>query len=111
MLHDMPYDPTVALDTRSNVTVAEAAERLGLSNEQVRQRLRAGKLRGQRIGNRWFVEERDLRKAGKNEAPMFAPEVIAEIHKIQDEIAEYNLAQGNPPIDVLELIRQHREEA
>jgi excisionase family DNA binding protein len=39
------------------ITVPEAARRLNRSIEQVRRYLREGKLRGQRIGNQWFVEE------------------------------------------------------
>jgi excisionase family DNA binding protein len=42
------------------VTVAEAARRLGRSLEQVRRYLREGKLKGQRIGGQWFVEEASL---------------------------------------------------
>lgn len=45
------------------ITVAEAARRLNRSTEQVRRYLREGKLRGQRIGNQWFVEERTLAAA------------------------------------------------
>jgi excisionase family DNA binding protein len=42
------------------ITVAEAARRLGRSLEQVRRYLREGKLKGQRIGGQWFVEEASL---------------------------------------------------
>ncbi len=42
------------------ITVAEAARRLGRSIEQVRRYLREGKLRGQRIGQQWFIEETSL---------------------------------------------------
>jgi len=42
------------------ITVAEAAKRLGRSLEQVRRYLREGKLKGQRIGGQWFVEEASL---------------------------------------------------
>ena len=42
------------------ITVAEAAQRLGRSLEQVRRYLREGKLKGQRIGGQWFVEEASL---------------------------------------------------
>ena len=100
----------MAIDTSGYITVADAARQLNLSIEQVRRKLRDGKLRGHRVGNQWFVEERPLGEASQEHAPMFSPDVIAGIHRLQDEIAEYNRAQGNPPIDVLELIRQHREE-
>jgi excisionase family DNA binding protein len=42
------------------ITVAQAAKRLGRSLEQVRRYLREGKLKGQRIGGQWFVEEASL---------------------------------------------------
>ena len=42
------------------ITVVEAARRLGRSLEQVRRYLREGKLKGQRIGGQWFVEEASL---------------------------------------------------
>ncbi len=42
------------------ITVQQAARRLGRSIEQVRRYLREGKLRGQRIGQQWFVEEASL---------------------------------------------------
>jgi excisionase family DNA binding protein len=38
------------------ITVAEAASRLGISEPTVRRRLRAGELRGRRVGRDWQVE-------------------------------------------------------
>ena len=45
------------IDTDGTITVAEAAKRLHLSTEQVRRKLREGKLKGQHVGNQWFVIE------------------------------------------------------
>ncbi len=42
------------------ITVQEAARRLGRSIEQVRRYLREGKLRGERIGQQWFIEDASL---------------------------------------------------
>ena len=42
------------------ITVAEAAQRLERSQEQIRRYLREGKLQGQRIGNQWFVDPSHL---------------------------------------------------
>jgi excisionase family DNA binding protein len=39
------------------VTVAEAAQRLERSTEQVRRYLREGRLTGQRLGGQWFIDE------------------------------------------------------
>lgn len=47
-------------NTGELLTVAEVAERLGRSIEQVRRYLREGKLPGRRIGQQWFVEARAL---------------------------------------------------
>jgi excisionase family DNA binding protein len=100
----------MAIDTSGYITVAEAAERLDLSIEQVRRKLRDGKLRGHRVGNQWFVEESPLRKAEGEPRRLIPPETIERVRRLREEVAEYNRAQGNPPIDVLELIRQHRDE-
>ncbi len=43
------------IDTDGTITVAEAAKRMNLSIEQVSRKLREGKLKGQHIGNQWFV--------------------------------------------------------
>jgi len=37
------------------LTVAEAAQRLNRSTEQVRRYLREGRLKGQRVGGQWFI--------------------------------------------------------
>ena len=52
------------------ITVAEAARRLGRSLEQVRRYLREGKLKGQRIGGQWFVEEASLKLAIGRRKPL-----------------------------------------
>lgn len=49
-------------NTYGLLTVAEVAERLGRSIEQVRRYLREGKLKGRRIGQQWFVEESALER-------------------------------------------------
>ncbi len=41
----------------NTLTVHEAAQRLGRSQEQVRRYLREGTLPGERIGNQWFIRE------------------------------------------------------
>ncbi|HEV2528519.1 MAG TPA: helix-turn-helix domain-containing protein [Thermomicrobiales bacterium] len=38
------------------ITVAETAQRLSRSTEQVRRYLREGRLTGRRIGGQWFIE-------------------------------------------------------
>lgn len=113
------------------VTVAEAARRLGRSIEQVRRYLREGKLRGQRIGQQWFVDEaslteRDLRyptRRGRRgheirevatvrHAEAAARErtemLIREVEAGRQEIMR-RLGAG-VTIDVVEMLRADREE-
>ena len=42
------------------LTVADAAQQLDRSTEQVRRYLREGRLRGRRLGGQWFIEESAL---------------------------------------------------
>jgi excisionase family DNA binding protein len=42
------------------LTVADAANELDRSTEQVRRYLREGRLRGRRFGGQWFIEESAL---------------------------------------------------
>jgi excisionase family DNA binding protein len=58
------------LSLEGMITVAEAARRLGRSLEQVRRYLREGKLKGQRVGGQWFVEEASLELAKAQRKPV-----------------------------------------
>jgi excisionase family DNA binding protein len=49
----------IVISAKGWLTVSEAARRLRRSEEQVRRNLRQGKLKGQRIGHQWFVDERE----------------------------------------------------
>ena len=87
------------------ITVAEAARRLNRSIEQVRRYLREGKLRGQRIGNQWFVEGSAIqhRVSSRYEQQM---EVL---HRIRENRAAILRESGVQP-PAAEAIRQVREE-
>ena len=96
------------IDTTGMITVAEAAKRMNLSIEQVRRKLREGRLKGHRIGNQWFVDEGTLAyRRGKRKEPLIPPEVIAEV----DELRR-NIAERNPGYvwDAVEMVRRSREE-
>jgi len=106
------------------ITVAEAARRLGRSLEQVRRYLREGKLKGQRIGGQWFVEEASLplhyqpsretaRRIREGSVVMEAPkltkeEIDALIKKIDAnrEAIRRRLGHG---FDISRLIEESRE--
>ena len=101
------------IDLEGTLNVAEAAKRLQRSTEQVRRYLREGKLRGQRIGNQWFVEEDSLRpisEVGANFRALIPRELIERVIKLRDEINDEREKRGDPPFDTLEMIRRHREE-
>jgi excisionase family DNA binding protein len=88
---------------QSMITAAEAARRLNRSIEQVRRYLREGKLRGQRIGNRWFVEEHSLQV---DEAqPLVPPELVEPIRRRREEIRR----RVGHDFDVVEMVRRSRE--
>jgi excisionase family DNA binding protein len=113
------------------LTVNEAARRLGRSIEQVRRYLREGRLPGRRIGQQWFIEEEALtrwrperRAAGRvGEAVATYEAITMKTDKTKkrerlidegllreiDEIAE-RIREEAGEIDVVELIRQDREE-
>jgi len=65
------------------VNVAEAARRLGVNDSRVRQLLRAGELRGRRLGSSWLIpaeevarRERSERRPGRPLAPKRAWAVL-----------------------------------
>ena len=99
----------MAIDTSGMITVAEAAKRLKLSQEQVRRNLRDGKLRGQRVGNQWFVDERETlsedEKAKRPWKPKYDPAFLAEIFAARKEMN----ARGPLP-DVVEMLYEDRED-
>ena len=95
------------IETTGTITVAEAAKRLKKSIEQVRRDLRDGKLKGQRIGNQWFVDEEALTKKQKPAEPLILRETLARIDELRKKINEEN---PGPPFDVVEMLRQHRGE-
>jgi excisionase family DNA binding protein len=94
------------IETDGTISVAEAARRLHLSIEQVRRKLREGKLKGQRIGNQWFVDQRAVDE-GRKQGPLIPPEVFAEIDKIRQQVAERNPGYVFDPV---EMVRQVRDE-
>ena len=77
------------IDTEGMLTVAEAARRLNLSIEQVRRKLREGKLKGQRVGNQWFVDPRSLGEWHGNE-PLIPSELLKEIARARKAIFRRN---------------------
>jgi len=46
--------------TEAYMTTKEASEALGISTETVRQWLKTGKLKGKKIGRKWWVERESV---------------------------------------------------
>jgi excisionase family DNA binding protein len=106
------------------ITVAEAARRLGRSLEQVRRYLREGKLKGQRIGGQWFVEEASLPlryqiRSGRR-ASVREPVAMMERTKLRKEEIEALVKRIDAnreairrrlgrDIDVVDMLRRSRE--
>ena len=97
----------MAIDTSGYVTVAEAATRLHLSEEQVRRKLRSGKLRGHRVGNQWFVDESSLEKRTTSK-PLIPPEVIEHVRQLREQVASRNAGYD---WDAVEMVRRSRGES
>lgn len=94
------------IETRGMITVAEAAKRLHLSIEQVRRKLREGKLKGQRIGNQWFVDESEIAGRQRGAGPLIPPEVMADVKKVARQIAERNPGYVFDPVEMVRQVRQ-----
>ena len=100
----------MAIDTRGYVTVGEAAKRLHLSIEQVRRRLREGKLKGNHLGSQWFVDEKELPASDDSDEPLIPPETIARIDQLRRQANEYRSSRGKPPFDAAAMLRRSRDE-
>ena len=94
------------IDTNGMITVAEAAKRLNLSTEQVRRKLREGKLRGQRLGGQWFVEQSGVDKSEPAFVPLVPPELMERMDRSREAILQ---RRGGVPVDVQSLLNEVRE--
>ena len=93
------------IDTEGMVTVAEAAKRLNRSIEQVRRYLREGKIKGQRIGNQWFVDENSLQKPERSIEPLVSRELLERMDRNREAIYRRNRGM----VDVKALLDEVRE--
>ena len=94
------------INTDGLITVAEAAKRLQLSIEQVRRKLREGKLRGHRVGNQWFVEQSDIERRRATEEPLISPGLMAEIDEIGRRIVARNPGYVFDPVKMVRRVRE-----
>ncbi len=94
------------IDTDGMITAADAAQRLQLSLEQVRRKLREGKLKGQRVGNQWFVDESAIERRQATKEPLISRELMAEIDEIGRRIAERNPGYVFDPVEMVQRVRE-----
>lgn len=109
------------------ISVQEAAQRLGRSTEQVRRYLREGKLRGQRIGQQWFIDEKSLSEGplvyqpGKPHTVQIreavaAMEIDSKVADIEAVIKSIEAGRAairariGGDVDVVEMVRLDREQ-
>ena len=95
------------IDTSGMITVAETAERLHISQEQVRRWLRSGKLHGQRLGRQWFLDEATVTEQSviKKEY-LISREFIRGVRELRRKI---NAENKGEPFDAVAMIREARE--
>ncbi len=93
------------ISTEGLLTVTEAAKRLNRSTEQVRRYLREGKLKGQRIGNQWFVEEGQLAGNSRSQRPLIPDELLERARRTRDAI----FAENGIVFDVVAMVRADRD--
>jgi excisionase family DNA binding protein len=97
------------ISTDGMLTVSEAAKRLHLSEEQVRRNLRSGKLKGQRIGHQWFVDEAALNRGPSREfRPLVPLELQERARRNRESILRHNHGR---PFDVVADLRRLRDES
>jgi excisionase family DNA binding protein len=93
------------IETNGTITVAEAARRLGKSTEQVRRYLREGKLKGQRVGSQWFVDEEAIDRVARPPEPLIPAELVKRIDDLRESIFKRNGLE----FDVVGIVRESRE--
>lgn len=94
------------IETEGMITVAEAARRLNRSIEQVRRKLREGKLRGQRVGNQWFVDEACLSEPASPPKPLVPRELLERI----DQHREAIYLRNGVIFDAVAMVNEVREQ-
>jgi len=92
----------------AGVSIAEAAHRLGISQDTIRKRLRVGELAGERVkasgGFRWLVElPEDVRESG---TPEYLDENTGEASGLQGIVATLH-AQNQSLQDHLATLQAH----
>ena len=54
------------MESEETISLTEAASLLGISEDAVKKRIRAGTLRGKKVGRRWMVLQESIRKVSGN---------------------------------------------
>ena len=59
----------IRLETTVAYTVKEVAQGLGKTETTIRNYIKSGKLRAQKVGNQWYISDRDLTLLVTGEKP------------------------------------------
>lgn len=78
----------------SLIDVQEAARRLNRSPEQVRRYLREGRLRGERVNNRWYVDANDVADDRSLPRPELSRELGAKLDRLLADIMGVPMSDG-----------------
>ena len=70
---------------QNRVTIAEAARRLGLSDDAIRKRVKTGKLGGYRVGSKWYVLLEDVQNEVQNEHDGAASTTLGVQNEVQND--------------------------
>ena len=89
---------------KQGLTLSQVAQELGRSLEQVRRYLREGKLRGQKLGMQWFIEQRDLEAFKTGGQRTNRREILAGARAVRESIR-----QREGQLEVEELLDKSRQ--
>jgi excisionase family DNA binding protein len=79
------------------LTVPQAAERAGKDPETIRRWIRARRLRAQKVGTQWVIEESDLDDVLEDDEPIWAPP------------GGWKLPNGEPMPNWVRIVREVRD--
>jgi len=72
---------------KREISAAQAAEILDVSDRYIREALSSGKIRGKKVGHKWFIDEASLLGYRDSRLPE-VPEVNAEVPEVNAEVPE-----------------------
>lgn len=71
----------------AQITLSEAAKRLGISKQGVLNRVKSGKLYGQQVDGRWFIQVDDIDDTHEEDHQQVDDDLYAELARLRQENA------------------------